>query len=388
MLVDALDAASAPRTAGWPCCTAVPLSFGERSVGRDEAFGPRPRPPRAGPRPARRPRSRRGRPGRAADGRWPPELVGELSGPAADGGARDGIPSSAIAQPLTGLPGPSGLRRFPNAELAQPLPPAGHGLPDDAGVFLVLATTDDRAEDRLRAGEALSTVLLTATRAGLATTPLSQATEVAASRDLLRQVVGIPEQPQLVLRIGWPATHAAELPDTPRRDLASVLVHRPRARGAETIMTISVFLLDDHEIVRRGLAQLLETEDDIEVVGEAGTAAQALARIPALRPDVAILDVRLPDGDGVSRVPGPPLVGRPAARLPDAHLVLRRRGALRRDHGGRLRATCSSRSRASTSSAPSAPSPRAARCSTRGPPPPCWSGCAGAASPTTPATRR
>ena len=65
-------------------------------------------------------------------------------------------------------------------------------------------------------------------------------------------------------------------------------------------MTISVFLLDDHEIVRRGIAQLLESEDDIEVVGEAGTAAQALARIPALRPDVAILDVRLPDGDGVT----------------------------------------------------------------------------------------
>ncbi len=65
-------------------------------------------------------------------------------------------------------------------------------------------------------------------------------------------------------------------------------------------MAITVFLLDDHEIVRRGIAQLLTTEDDIEVVGEAGTAAQALARIPALRPDVAILDVRLPDGDGVT----------------------------------------------------------------------------------------
>lgn len=65
-------------------------------------------------------------------------------------------------------------------------------------------------------------------------------------------------------------------------------------------MTISVFLLDDHEIVRRGLAQLLGMEDDIEIVGEAGTAAQALARVPALRPDVALLDVRLPDGDGVS----------------------------------------------------------------------------------------
>jgi DNA-binding NarL/FixJ family response regulator len=63
---------------------------------------------------------------------------------------------------------------------------------------------------------------------------------------------------------------------------------------------ISVFLLDDHEIVRRGVRELLEAESDITVVGEAGTAASALARIPALRPDVAVLDVRLPDGDGVS----------------------------------------------------------------------------------------
>jgi hypothetical protein len=158
--------------------------------------------------------------------RWTPGYPGELQiWTRRYGGARDGIPSTAIAQPLTGLPGPSGLRRFPNAQLAQPMPPTGHGLPDDAGVFLVLATVDDRAEDRLRAGEALSTVLLTATRAGLATTPLSQATEVAASRDLLREAVGIPEQPQLVLRVGWPATHAAELLDTPRRDLASVLIH-------------------------------------------------------------------------------------------------------------------------------------------------------------------
>ena len=63
---------------------------------------------------------------------------------------------------------------------------------------------------------------------------------------------------------------------------------------------IGVFLLDDHEIVRRGVRELLEAEPDITVVGEAGTAASALARIPALRPDVAVLDVRLPDGDGVS----------------------------------------------------------------------------------------
>ncbi len=63
--------------------------------------------------------------------------------------------------------------------------------------------------------------------------------------------------------------------------------------------SIRIFLLDDHEIVRRGLAELLTLEPDIEVVGEASSAAEALHRIPAARPHVAVLDVRLPDGSGV-----------------------------------------------------------------------------------------
>src|SRR5512133_715045 len=62
---------------------------------------------------------------------------------------------------------------------------------------------------------------------------------------------------------------------------------------------VRVFLLDDHDIVRRGLSHLFEKESDIEVVGEAGTAEEALSRIPPTRPDVALLDVRLSDGDGV-----------------------------------------------------------------------------------------
>jgi DNA-binding NarL/FixJ family response regulator len=64
-------------------------------------------------------------------------------------------------------------------------------------------------------------------------------------------------------------------------------------------VTITVFLLDDHEVVRRGLADVLESSGDITVVGEAGTAEQALNRLQSVTPDVAILDVRLPDGNGV-----------------------------------------------------------------------------------------
>jgi DNA-binding NarL/FixJ family response regulator len=81
--------------------------------------------------------------------------------------------------------------------------------------------------------------------------------------------------------------------------------------AADPSRPIRVFLLDDHEIVRRGLAQLIGAQADMEVVGEAGTVADALTRGPLVAPDVAVLDVRLPDGSGVEacrelrdRVPG------------------------------------------------------------------------------------
>ncbi|MDQ1556514.1 MAG: two-component system, NarL family, response regulator DevR [Actinomycetota bacterium] len=67
----------------------------------------------------------------------------------------------------------------------------------------------------------------------------------------------------------------------------------------QTRKSIRVFLVDDHELVRRGIAGLLDAEPDIEIVGEASTAAQARARILATQPDVAVLDVRLPDGSGI-----------------------------------------------------------------------------------------
>src|SRR4029450_13676082 len=80
----------------------------------------------------------------------------------------------------------------------------------------------------------------------------------------------------------------------------------------EGLRVVTVFLVDDHEVVRRGLIDLLSADAELEVIGEAGSVAQALGGIPALQPDVAVLDVRLPDGNGIelcrellSRLPGP-----------------------------------------------------------------------------------
>ena len=79
---------------------------------------------------------------------------------------------------------------------------------------------------------------------------------------------------------------------------------------------IKVFLLDDHEIVRRGLIDLLETSGDIVVVGEAGTVSDALHRIPAALPDVAILDARLPDGSGID------VCREIRSRVPEVHCLI------------------------------------------------------------------
>ena len=79
---------------------------------------------------------------------------------------------------------------------------------------------------------------------------------------------------------------------------------------------LTVFLVDDHEMVRRGVAELLNEEDDLTVIGQAALVSEALARIPALRPDVAVLDIRLPDGNGIE------LCRELRSRMPDLHCLM------------------------------------------------------------------
>jgi hypothetical protein len=132
--------------------------------------------------------------------------------------AGDGVPPAAVPV-RTGQWDEPGLQRFPSGTLSP-----GRGLGPDGGLLLVLATSEDDTAARLTAGEATSAVLLTATRGGLATDPLSQAVEMPAARKDLRAALGLAEHPQLVIRLGFPMPGAPPLEPTPRRPLRSVLL--------------------------------------------------------------------------------------------------------------------------------------------------------------------
>jgi DNA-binding NarL/FixJ family response regulator len=98
--------------------------------------------------------------------------------------------------------------------------------------------------------------------------------------------------------------------------------------------TVRVFLVDDHEVVRRGVAEVLEDDPHLVVAGEAGSVAEALARVPAVRPDVVVLDMRLPDGSGADlcrslrqRMPGLPCLVLTSFTEPEAREAAVRAGA-------------------------------------------------------------
>ena len=141
-----------------------------------------------------------------------------ISGPRT--GSRHGGRDSRVVGPLPGLTGMSGSRGFGYSELELPGPPLGYRLPDDGAEFFLLATREDRTQDRLRAGQALSSVLLTATQAGLATTPLSRGLEMGTHH----LAVGETATPQIFVRVGWPTVRASGQSPSVRRDLATVLM--------------------------------------------------------------------------------------------------------------------------------------------------------------------
>jgi nitroreductase len=139
--------------------------------------------------------------------------------------AVDGVPASNIPAHETHHDDTT-MRAFPHGVLTQP--PAGDQ--NDAAELLVLATATDEPVSRLRAGEAMSAVLLSATALRLATCPVSQVLEIEATRELVRtRVLDGFGFPQIVLRIGWAPTENPPLPATPRRALAEVLEHFPDA---------------------------------------------------------------------------------------------------------------------------------------------------------------
>lgn len=135
--------------------------------------------------------------------------------------ARDGMPRESVQR--WAYRDSPWLRRVPLGRLsAHP----HHPEPDaEAAAFTVLTTTEDGTIDRLRAGEAASAVLLAATRAGLASTPLSQALEIEHTRrQVAEEVLGVPDHPQLVVRTGWAPEGAGDPPATPRRPLRFMLL--------------------------------------------------------------------------------------------------------------------------------------------------------------------
>jgi hypothetical protein len=135
--------------------------------------------------------------------------------------AEDGVP--ATSTPRTAVPhGDTTMRAFPDGVLTQ----VREKWEDDAGELLVVATTSDDRVSRLRAGEAMSAVLLAATDLGLATCPLSQPLEIRGVRELLRAtVLGGVAFPQMVLRIGWAPTDQDRVPASPRRAVDDVLAN-------------------------------------------------------------------------------------------------------------------------------------------------------------------
>lgn len=130
--------------------------------------------------------------------------------------------------PARNIPGPDGVARVPARHfnvgvLTQPL----HTDPaDEHAMILALGTRDDDAMARLRAGEATSLVLLTATALGLASCPITEPLEVASTRKRLREdVFGADAHPQMLLRVGWAPINADPLPSTQRRDLSEVVAY-------------------------------------------------------------------------------------------------------------------------------------------------------------------
>ena len=144
--------------------------------------------------------------------------------------ARDGV-LAASAPPEQQIHGDTTMRAFPAGTL--PDAETGRGEPD-AGRLLVLATTDDDLVSVLRAGEAASAALLTATDLGLATCPLSQALEVPGTRALIRaRILDSAGFPHLILRVGWAPAAAPALPESPRRATGDTVGYLPGTRYPE-----------------------------------------------------------------------------------------------------------------------------------------------------------